>query len=59
MGAPPSPNRPSASDVLMAAVVAGAQSIARRRFPAIDALPRGPQLADHVAFGALVGATLP
>jgi hypothetical protein len=33
-------------------------SIARRRYPAIDALPTGPQLADHVAFGALVGATL-
>ena len=32
--------------------------IARRRFPAIDALPRWPQLADHVAFGALVGAAL-
>ena len=32
--------------------------IARRRFPAIAALPRWPQLADHVAFGALVGATL-
>ena len=29
--------------------------IARLRFPAIDALPTGPQLADHVAFGALVG----
>lgn len=33
-------------------------SIARRRYPAIDALPTGPQLADHVAFGALVAATL-
>ena len=32
--------------------------IARRRFPAIASLPRWPQLADHVAFGALVGATL-
>ena len=32
--------------------------IARRRYPAIAALPQGPQVADHVAFGALVGATL-
>src|SRR4051794_36748116 len=30
--------------------------IARRRFPAIAALRQGPQLADHVAFGAVVGA---
>ncbi|HEU4839909.1 MAG TPA: hypothetical protein VFT09_00655 [Ilumatobacteraceae bacterium] len=33
-------------------------AVARRRFPAIAALPRGPQLADHVAFGALVGLVL-
>ncbi len=32
--------------------------IARRRFPAIAALPRVPQLADHVAFGVLAGAVL-
>jgi hypothetical protein len=32
--------------------------IARRRYPAIDALPTGPQVADHLAFGALVAATL-
>jgi hypothetical protein len=32
--------------------------VARRRFPTIAALPRRPQLADHVAFGALVGAVL-
>ncbi|MET0458812.1 MAG: hypothetical protein ABW195_06175 [Ilumatobacteraceae bacterium] len=31
-------------------------AIADRRFPAIAALPRLPQLADHVAFGALVAA---
>jgi len=30
--------------------------IARRRFPAIAALRQGPQVADHVAFGAVVGA---
>lgn len=32
--------------------------VAARRFPAIAALPRGPQLADHVAFGSIVGAVL-
>jgi len=26
-----------------------------RRLPALRALPRAPQLADHLAFGALVG----
>jgi len=29
-----------------------------RRFPAIRSLPSAPQLADHVAFGACVGAVL-
>ena len=29
-----------------------------RRFPRIRALPRVPQVADHVAFGAVVGAVL-
>jgi hypothetical protein len=33
-------------------------AVADRRFPAIAALPRLPQLADHVAFGALVGAVV-
>jgi hypothetical protein len=32
--------------------------LARRRWPAIAALPTGPQVLDHVAFGALVGAVL-
>jgi hypothetical protein len=32
--------------------------VAGRRSPAIAALPRWPQLADHVAFGALAGAVL-
>jgi hypothetical protein len=32
--------------------------IAPRRAPAIAALPQAPQWADHLAFGALVGATL-
>lgn len=31
-------------------------AVADRRFPAIAALPRLPQLADHALFGALVGA---
>ncbi|MGI9052699.1 MAG: hypothetical protein ACR2HQ_08640 [Ilumatobacteraceae bacterium] len=31
-------------------------AIADRRFPAIAALPRLPQVADHLLFGALVGA---
>ena len=30
-------------------------AVADRRFPAIAVLPRLPQLADHLAFGALVG----
>lgn len=29
-----------------------------RRFPAVRALPTLPQVADHLAFGALVGAVL-
>ena len=32
--------------------------IAPRRFRAIVSLPRGPVVADHVAFGALVGWSL-
>jgi hypothetical protein len=32
--------------------------IAPRRAPAIAALSQGPQWADHLAFGALVGASL-
>jgi len=32
--------------------------IARRRFPAIAELPTVPQLADHVAFGAIIGLVL-
>jgi hypothetical protein len=44
----------------VAGVVIGAadMAIARRRFPAIAALPAVPQLLDHAAFGALVAATL-
>jgi len=32
--------------------------LGRRRWPRIRALPLGPQVADHVAFGALVGAVV-
>ncbi len=33
-------------------------TVAERRFPDIAALPRLPQVLDHVAFGALVGVVL-
>ncbi len=32
--------------------------VGARRFPRIRALPLGPQVADHVAFGAVAGAVL-
>ena len=32
--------------------------LADRAVPAVAALPRWPQVADHVAFGALVGAVV-
>jgi hypothetical protein len=32
--------------------------LAERRWPEIAALPTAPQVADHVAFGALAGAVL-
>jgi hypothetical protein len=32
--------------------------LARRRWPAVAALPTVPQVADHVAFGSLVGAVV-
>lgn len=38
-----------------AAISALDLAVAERHFPAIAALPVLPQLADHVAFGALVG----
>lgn len=33
-------------------------AVARRLFPRVRALPLGPQLADHVAYGATVGCVL-
>ena len=52
--------RRGVSSGAVAGVVIGAAdlSLARRRFPAIAALPTVPQLLDHAAFGALVAATL-
>jgi hypothetical protein len=32
--------------------------VAKRRFPAMAALPQIPQYADHLAFGAIAGAIL-
>ena len=40
-------------------VIAGLDlGVLGRRWPRIRALPRAPQVADHVAFGALVGAVV-
>ena len=38
------------------AVAALDLGVVARRYPAVRALPQGPQWADHLAFGALVGA---
>lgn len=32
--------------------------IAARAYPAVQALPRGPQILDHLVFGAVAGALL-
>jgi hypothetical protein len=32
--------------------------IAARAYPAVQALPRGPQILDHLVFGAVTGALL-
>jgi hypothetical protein len=54
------PRRASAGWGALAGLAIGVLDlgIARRRYPAIDALPRWPQLADHVAFGTLAGLVL-
>lgn len=44
--------------LLGAAIAALDLSIAQRRFPRIAALATLPQVADHVMFGALVGAVV-
>jgi hypothetical protein len=44
---------------LAGAAIAGLDlGIAKRRFPAIAALPRGAQVADHLAFGTIAGLVL-
>jgi hypothetical protein len=45
----------AAAGLLIAALDLG---VVARRFPAIRALPTAPQVADHVAFGAIVGVVL-
>jgi hypothetical protein len=42
-----------------AAIAAFDLGVVGRRVPAIRALPRWPQVLDHVAFGALVGGLAP
>ena len=58
------PRPPVVAGALAGAAIAAldlgllAHSPAGRRWPLIRALPVGPQLADHVAFGAIAGAVL-
>lgn len=58
------PRRAGARTSLAAGAIGGLAiaaldlGIAARLFPRIRALPRVPQVADHVAFGAVVGAVL-
>lgn len=49
--------RPVVVGAAAGAVIAATDlGLARRFFPRIAALPTAPQVADHVAFGAIVGA---
>jgi hypothetical protein len=48
-----SPGGGAVAGVVIAALDLGV--VARRWAPAVAALPVGPQVADHMAFGALVG----
>jgi hypothetical protein len=54
------PARRSVASGAAAGLLIGALdlTVARRRYPAISALPTVPQLLDHAAFGALVVAAL-
>jgi hypothetical protein len=45
----------AAAGLVIAAVDLGPLA---RRFPRIRALPLGPQIADHIAFGAIVGVSV-
>jgi hypothetical protein len=40
------------------AIAAVDLGIAARAYPAVKALPRGPQILDHLVFGAVTGALL-
>jgi hypothetical protein len=60
----PLARRPVATGVIAGAAIAAldlgllAHGPAGRRWPLIRALPVGPQIADHLAFGAVAGAVL-
>jgi hypothetical protein len=45
----------AAAGLVIAALDLG---LAARRYPAVRELPQGPQVLDHVAFGAIVGGML-
>jgi hypothetical protein len=49
------PVRGAGAGVVLAAIDLG---VVARRFPRVRALPLGPQLLDHAAFGAVVGYML-
>jgi hypothetical protein len=51
--------RPALWGALAGLVIAGIDlGVVGRRLPRIRALPQWPQIADHVAYGAVVGAAL-
>lgn len=54
----PRRNTPAAGAAAGLVIAALDLGIVGRRFPRIRRLPRGPQVADHVAFGATVGWVL-
>ncbi len=54
----PTRRRVAAGVLAGGAIAALDLGLVGRRLPAIAALPQGPQVADHLAFGGLVGLTL-
>jgi hypothetical protein len=54
----PAHHRAGAGLLAGAAIAAADLGVVGRRFPAIRALPQAPQWADHLAFGAVLGAVL-
>jgi hypothetical protein len=54
----PSRHRIATGALAGAAIAALDLGLIARRYPAIRTLPQAPQLADHVLFGATVGAVL-